>query len=145
MGNSGFRKLFFPGDFVETKYTNLYEMNVVDVDKNEIPLATYKNKVTLCTNIASLHKETPNQIESLKSLQEKYGSDQFQVLAFPSNQFANEPGNFKQIKQCFREVYKVNFPIFSKVFYHLIYSSNVKTSKIRLKSMEITQLLCSDF
>lgn len=38
MGNSGFRKLLFPGDFVETEYFNAYQTKVVTLEKEEIPL-----------------------------------------------------------------------------------------------------------
>jgi hypothetical protein len=39
MGNSHYRKLFFPGDLVETKYKSLHEINVTDLDRNEVSLA----------------------------------------------------------------------------------------------------------
>ena len=36
MGNSGLRKIFFPGDIVETKYKSVYEVkNVIDLDRKE--------------------------------------------------------------------------------------------------------------
>jgi hypothetical protein len=38
MGNTGFRKYYFPGDFVENKYNNAYEIDVMDLDRNEIKL-----------------------------------------------------------------------------------------------------------
>lgn len=35
MGNSGFKKIFFPGDYVETKFNNFFELNALDLDLNE--------------------------------------------------------------------------------------------------------------
>ena len=33
MGNSGLRKIFFPGDIVENKYNNFFELKCMDIDK----------------------------------------------------------------------------------------------------------------
>lgn len=38
MGNSGLRKIFFQGDYVETAFSSLYEIDVVDINKEEEPL-----------------------------------------------------------------------------------------------------------
>lgn len=35
MGNSGIRKLFFHGDYVETKYDNLFQLKALDLEKKE--------------------------------------------------------------------------------------------------------------
>lgn len=32
MGNLGLRKLYFPGDYVETKHKNFYEIDAVDLN-----------------------------------------------------------------------------------------------------------------
>lgn len=32
MGNSGIKKLFFPGDYVETKFNNFHELEGIDLD-----------------------------------------------------------------------------------------------------------------
>jgi glutathione peroxidase len=78
-------------------------------------LADYQNKVLLIVNTASKCGFTP-QYEELQSLYEKYGSEQFEVLAFPCNQFAGqEPGNNEEIINFCQLNYKVTFPIFSKI------------------------------
>jgi len=115
MGNSGLRKIFFPGDIVENKYSTIHELNVIDLDKNEVPLSQFKNKVCLIVNVGSQHQDAPAELQDLKQLQLQYGPQGFQVLAFPSNQFSNEPGNFKQVKECYLQRYGANFPIFAKV------------------------------
>lgn len=35
MGNSGIKKLFFPSDYVETKYHNFFELKAVDLELKE--------------------------------------------------------------------------------------------------------------
>jgi len=115
MGNSGLRKIFYPGDIVENKYSSLYDLNVVDLDKREIPLSQYKDKVCLIVNVGSQHRDAPSELQELKQLQQHYGPLGFQVLAFPTNQFANEPGNYGQVKECYAKRYETSFPIFAKV------------------------------
>ena len=115
MGNSGVRKILYPGEVVETKYTSLYDMEVIDLDKNVVPLSQYKNKFTLCVNIASQHSDAQNQFNELKTLASRLPKDQFEILAFPSNEFSNEPGNFKTMKQIYMDKFGVTFPVFAKV------------------------------
>jgi hypothetical protein len=38
MGNTGLRKLVFPYDYVENKYKSIFDINVIDLDKNEVDL-----------------------------------------------------------------------------------------------------------
>lgn len=116
MGNSGFKKIFFPGDIVENKYNSVYDISVISLDKKEIPLSNYKDKVCLIVNTSSQSKDSPSEIKNLKNIHEKYASKGFEILAFPCNQFANEPGNFKTIRNTYSKEYEVNFPVFSKVF-----------------------------
>lgn len=116
MGNTGFRKLLFPGELCETKYSNIFEFSLMDLDRNEIFLEKYKGTPCLIVNVASENKESAAQIEELKEIANKY-QGKLQVLAFPSNQFGNEPQGFEQIKKIYFEQFKINFPLFAKVFF----------------------------
>jgi Glutathione peroxidase len=115
MGNSGLRKIFFPGDIVENKYNTIHELNVIDLDKKEVPLSQYKDKVCLVVNVSSQSIDSPTELAQLKELHSKYAPLGFEILAFPSNQFSNEPGNYKQVKECYEKQYGVPFPVFAKV------------------------------
>jgi hypothetical protein len=53
MGNSGFRKIFLPPSYVETKYDSIYEIDVLTLDKEVKSLNEFKNKMCLIVNIAS--------------------------------------------------------------------------------------------
>ncbi len=78
-------------------------------------LADYKSKVLLIVNTASKCGFTP-QYGELQSLYEKYGNEQFEILAFPCNQFAGqEPGNNEEIVNFCQLNYKITFPVFSKI------------------------------
>lgn len=45
--------MFFPGDYVETKYKNFYELEGIDLDLNKHQFNQFGNKIILCTNTAS--------------------------------------------------------------------------------------------
>ncbi|WP_282154899.1 glutathione peroxidase [Cytobacillus gottheilii] len=78
-------------------------------------LEKYKGKVILIVNTATKCSFTP-QLTDLQKLQEKYGEQGFQILAFPSNQFADqEPLNDGEIAEFCAIKHGVNFPIFKKV------------------------------
>jgi len=53
MGNTGLRKLILPLDYVENKYSSLFELKVMDLDKNEINLNQYREKTVLIVNVGS--------------------------------------------------------------------------------------------
>jgi glutathione peroxidase len=115
MGNTGFRKIFSPLDVVETKFNSVHEINVLTLDKKEVSLSQYKDKVCLIVNTSSTSKDSPTEIKALKELHERYSKQGFEILAFPCNQFQNEHGNFTQIKQAYNTEFGVNFPVFAKV------------------------------
>ena len=58
MGNTGVRKLFFASDYSETHFKNIYEIDVMDLNKEYIKLDKYKNKIWLITNVAQNSKQS---------------------------------------------------------------------------------------
>lgn len=78
-------------------------------------LSDYKGNVLLIVNTASRCGFTP-QYKGLQSLYETYRSQGFEVLAFPSNQFAGqEPGSSEEIQQFCDLNYSISFPMFEKI------------------------------
>ena len=118
MGNSGLRKLFFPGDLCETKYNDIFEIPLMDLDRNEVSLERFKNFPCLIVNFASQNSEVVRNIQELKEIEKKYDG-KLAILVFPSNQFGNEPKNFEEIKKIYREDFQINFPIFAKISFFL--------------------------
>lgn len=55
-------------------------------------------------------------MESFEKIYQKYKSEGFEILAFPSNTFNQEPLENEKIAQEYYERFKVTYPIFSKVY-----------------------------
>lgn len=94
---------------------NIFEIPVTTIDGKETDLSEYKGKTLLFVNVASKCGLTP-QYEGLEKLYESYHDRNFEVLAFPSNDFkGQEPGTEDEIKEFCSTNYNVQFPMFSKV------------------------------
>ena len=97
------------------KSMSIYDFKVTTIDNREISMSEYKGKVLLIVNVASECGFTP-QYEGLEKLYQTYKSQGFEVLGFPSNQFASqEPGNDEKIKFFCQGTYDVHFDMFSKI------------------------------
>ena len=94
---------------------NIYDITVKDAELNAVNLKKYKGKTLLIVNVASYCGLT-YQYEGLQNLYDKFKGDNFEILAFPCNQFkAQEPGTNDEIKFFCTEKYNVTFPLFNKI------------------------------
>lgn len=94
---------------------SIYDFKANLINGNEKALSDYKGKVLLIVNTASACGFTP-QYASLQSLYEKYQSQGFEILAFPSNDFGKqEPGSNQEIQKFCDLRFKVKFPLFEKI------------------------------
>ncbi len=94
---------------------NITQVSVKTSDGVLKQFSDYKGKVLLIVNVASKCGFT-KQYSGLQKLQDEFGSDNFEVLGFPCNDFGNqEPGTLEEIKQFCSSTYGVNFTIFGKV------------------------------
>jgi len=92
----------------------IYEFKAITIDGDEVSLEQYKGKVLVIVNTASECGFTP-QYAGLEKLYEQYKDKDFEILGFPSNQFAGqEPGESNEIKNFCQINYGVSFPLFEK-------------------------------
>src|SRR4051794_32722186 len=79
---------------------------------DDIPLCRFKGQVMLIVNTASMCGNTP-QYAPLQALYQKYGSQGFYVLGFPSPQFGGqEYSTDMEVTAFCTTEYKITFPMF---------------------------------
>ncbi|MNO70099.1 hypothetical protein D3C76_609680 [compost metagenome] len=94
---------------------SIYDFEVNTLRGAEESLSKYKGKVLLVVNTASKCGFTP-QYKGLQEVYEKFKDRGFEVLGFPSNQFAGqEPGESDEIAEYCELNYGVTFPMFEKI------------------------------
>lgn len=97
----------------------VYDFSAVDIDGNKVELGErYRGHVLIIVNVASKCGYTDGHYSELNQLYEEYGESKgLRILAFPSNQFANqEPQSNEQIKKFAREKKGAKFDLFSKIY-----------------------------
>ena len=91
----------------------VYDFEFNDIDGNKIELSDFKNKVLVVVNVASRCGYTP-QYEGLQMLWSNYKNKNLVVIGVPTNNFKQEPGNNKQIKDFCETNFGINFPMTEK-------------------------------
>jgi len=100
-----------------TEDSRFYSLTANDIDTmNTVEMGDYRGKVLLIVNVASECGYTENHYRELVDLQRSYPKTDFQVLAFPCNQFGKqEPKNNKYVSKFAKDNYNVNFQLFGKI------------------------------
>ena len=94
---------------------SFYDIKVKTIDGEDFDLSTLKGKKLLVVNVASKCGLTP-QYKQLEELYKEYKNQNFEVLAFPNSDFANqEYSDGQKISSFCQKNYGVTFPIFEKV------------------------------
>lgn len=94
---------------------SIHQFKVKQINSLNKNLADYKGKVLLIVNTASGCGFTP-QLKELQQLKTDIGNDNFEVLAFPSNDFGRqEPLDGAAIGEFCEVNYGVTFPVFDKI------------------------------
>jgi glutathione peroxidase len=94
---------------------SIYEIKVKNNQNEEVSMEKYRGKVLLIVNTATGCGFTP-QYAGLQRLYEKYNDQGFEILDFPSNQFANQaPGTDAEINSFCTLTYSTTFPRFAKI------------------------------
>src|ERR1700712_4501477 len=93
---------------------SIYQFNLQRLDGEQISLSDYKDKVLLIVNTASQCGFTP-QLKDLTALKNEFIDKDFEILAFPSNDFGGqEPLDGNGIAEFCKET-GVNYPVFEKI------------------------------
>ena len=90
-----------------------YDFTFKDVENKKIELKDYKGKVIVMVNVASRCGFT-NQYEGLQKIWSEYKDSNLVVIGVPSNNFKQEPGSDKEIKDFCETNFGITFPITEK-------------------------------
>ena len=91
----------------------VYDFEFNGIDGNKIELSNFKNKVLVVVNVASRCGYTP-QYEGLQMVWSNYKNKNLVVIGVPTNNFKQEPGNNKEIKDFCETNFGINFPMTEK-------------------------------
>ena len=91
-----------------------YDYEFKSIDGDLIKLSQYKGKVIVVVNVASRCGYTP-QYEDLQALWSEYKSKDLVVLGIPTNNFRQEPGSNKEIKNFCETNFGITFPMTEKI------------------------------
>ncbi len=91
----------------------VYDFEFNSIDGNKIKLSNFKDKVLVVVNVASRCGYTP-QYEDLQLLWSNYKNKNLIVIGVPTNNFKQEPGNNREIKDFCETNFGINFPMTEK-------------------------------
>ena len=104
--------------FLNKTYANYeqlaHEFSFKSIDGDEINLQNYKNNVLVIVNVASRCGFT-NQYTDLQNLWSKYKDKNLVVIGVPTNNFKQEPGSNKDIKDFCETNFNIDFPMTEKM------------------------------
>ena len=92
----------------------VYDFEFNSIDGSKIKLNDFKNKVLVIVNVASRCGYTP-QYEDLQELWSNYKNKNLVVIGVPTNNFRQEPGTNKEIKDFCETNFGINFPMTEKI------------------------------
>ena len=100
---------------LSAQYKILHDFTARTIDGELFDFSSLKGKKVLIVNTATECSLTA-QFRKLQQLYEEYGGDDFEIVAFPSNDYGSqEPGNNEQIKKFCTEKYNVSFILMEKI------------------------------
>jgi glutathione peroxidase len=110
--------LLFAGMMSVTGFSqtnSFYSFKVKTLDGGVFDFSSLKGKKVMIVNTASKCGFTP-QYKDLEELYTKYVDDNFVIIGFPANNFANqEPGTASEIRAFCTKNYGVTFPMMDKI------------------------------
>ncbi len=97
------------------QYKTLHDFTARTIDGKIFDFATLKGKKVLIVNTATECSLSP-QLKKMQQLYEEYGGDEFEIVAFPCNDFGGqEPGTNEQIEIYCKEKFQLSFILMEKI------------------------------
>ncbi|HEY0897416.1 MAG TPA: glutathione peroxidase [Sphingobacteriaceae bacterium] len=94
---------------------SVYQFTVNNVYGEAVSLTDFKGKVLLIVNTASQCGFT-RQLKDLEQLRRDYANEDFEILAFPSNDFGHqEPLEGSSLMKFCKINFGIRFPVFEKI------------------------------
>jgi glutathione peroxidase len=90
--------------------SSIYTRQYTNLEGTNVPMAQYQGKKMLLVNIASQSQYAAIQLPQLQHLYQLY-KDSLVVIAFPSNDFGNEPRTNAELKLLLQNTYHIGFPV----------------------------------
>lgn len=107
--------LFLISLHIAGQQKTLYNFKAHTIDGIDFDFSILKGKKVLIVNIATGCSLAP-QIKKLQELYEEFGGDDFEIIAFPCNDFGSqEPGENDEIKEICSKKYEVTFQLMEKI------------------------------
>lgn len=99
----------------KTSDISFYDFILKTIDGSDFDMSSLRGKKLLIVNVASKCGLTPQYLQ-LEQLYQEYKRQKFEVLAFPTSDFANqEYSNSEKISAFCQKNYGVTFTIFEKI------------------------------
>ncbi|MGL4520566.1 MAG: glutathione peroxidase [Phocaeicola sp.] len=94
---------------------SIYDYTVTDIDGKPFSMESLRGKKLMIVNVASKCGLT-SQYETLEEVYKAYKDQNFEIIAFPSNDFmGQEPGSNEDIKEFCSLNYGVSFRMMAKI------------------------------
>lgn len=97
------------------QYKTLHDFSAQTIDGKTFEFAELRDKKVLIVNTAS-NCSLAGQIRKLQELYAEYGGEDFEIIAFPSNDFGNrEPGSNEEVLERYAAKYEFSFLLMEKI------------------------------
>ena len=115
MKNLAFVILVFAYCQSVAQHKTLYDFEAKTIEGEEYDCSGLKGRKVLIVNIATECSLAP-QLNKLQELYEEYGGDDFEIIAFPCNDFGRqEPGTNAEVLEKCESKYNITFQLMEKI------------------------------